>query len=252
VDGFSKLMSLILFLLAAIWLWVLPATLAAAVVWLLVVLISLPARWPWFVWLLLSPTLYACWLLSFLGFCNASMRNIGKRRPKPPFVKLPGDDRRQAILLVVSNLRMFLVGSLPLVPVLELVDWGKKLVMRAYSPSVKVGGGAQIAGSLRDPDLTEVGPGTIIGAGVAIAAHAWTTLPSGKVVCVTAPVKVGARVTVGGGSIVSYGCVIGDDVIIEALSYVEPLTEIPPGEIWGGTPAVFRRKRPGMRKDGAG
>ncbi|MBV9507554.1 MAG: hypothetical protein JO323_21375 [Acidobacteriia bacterium] len=230
-------------LLAAIWIWLLPATLAAAAVGLLVWLINLPAHWPWFVWLLLSPTLYTCWLVAFLTFCALSMRRLGKHTAKPKYLRLPGDNPKGAALLLAAANRRFLVSSLPLVPVLELSEFGKKLVMRTYAPSVNIGAGSQIAGSLRDPELTEIGPGTVIGAGVAIAAHAWTALPSGKMVYVTAPVKVGARVTVGGGAIVSYGCVIGDDAIIEPLSYLAPHTEVPPGEIWGGTPAIFQRKR---------
>jgi carbonic anhydrase/acetyltransferase-like protein (isoleucine patch superfamily) len=83
----------------------------------------------------------------------------------------------------------------------------------------------------------------VIGADSVIAAHAWSALPNGKLIYVSAPVKIGSRVTIGASSIVNYGCVIGDDSLIEPMSYVAPMTEVPPGEIWGGAPAIFQRKR---------
>jgi len=39
------------------------------------------------------------------------------------------------------------------------------------------------------------------------------------------------------------GVTVGDGAIIEPHSHVPPFTNIPPGEIWGGNPAVFHRRR---------
>jgi len=122
--------------------------------------------------------------------------------------------------------------------------------MRSYSPSVHIGSGVQIIGVVVDPDLIEIGDYAIIGGGAAISGHVWTVLPNGKRVYMSAPVKIGARVVVGGGTLVLCGCSIGDDSVIEPNSHLEPHTQIPAGEIWGGSPAVFRAKRPRFQKGG--
>jgi carbonic anhydrase/acetyltransferase-like protein (isoleucine patch superfamily) len=113
-----------------------------------------------------------------------------------------------------------------------------------------IGQEAQIFGTLADPDLTEVGDRAVVGAGALIAAHTWTALPNGRRVYVTAPIKIGARANVGAGTLVTYGCVIGDDTLIEPMSYLPPFTEVPAGEVWGGRPAAFQQKRTRLRKTG--
>src|SRR5262249_38521468 len=89
----------------------------------------------------------------------------------------------------------------------------------------------------------------IIGIGAGISAHLWMTSPSGKRIYITAPVKIGKRVFVGGGALVMLGCTIGEDAVVQPCSYLPPHTEVPPGEIWGGNPASFQRKRP-QKSDG--
>jgi hypothetical protein len=230
--------------LSAIWLWVLPATIAMAVLAALLAVLNLTGRWPWFVWLLLLPTLYAVWLVLFLLFCVPMMRRLGTRFPKPSKATIPGPGaERQLRAVVASSLRMRVITSLPLVAVLQQSGWGRNLVMRGYAPAVHMGKGVQMAGQLMDPDLTEVGDFALIGAGAMIAAHLWTILPTGKRLYFTSRVKIGARATVGGGSIVSCGCTIGEDAVIEPQSYLAPFTEIPASEIWGGRPAVYVRTR---------
>jgi carbonic anhydrase/acetyltransferase-like protein (isoleucine patch superfamily) len=236
--------------LLPVWLWVWPATLAGAVVAALVAIPSLAWQWPWFVWLPIAPSLYVCWLILFLSLCGMSMRGLETAHPKPRYAVLPGGGAKVSSA-ALGSARLQLVSSLPLGALLQQSAWGRKLVMRAYSASVHIGEGVQIAGRLADPDLTEVGDHAVIGAGALIAAHAWTALPNGKLVYVTAPVKIGARANVGAGTLVAYGCVIGEDSLVEPMSYLPPFTEVPAGEVWGGRPASFQQTRTRLRKIGA-
>ncbi|SFN31447.1 non-ribosomal peptide synthetase terminal domain of unknown function [Pseudonocardia ammonioxydans] len=48
---------------------------------------------------------------------------------------------------------------------------------------------------------------------------------------------IGSRVTLGVGAFVHYGITIGDDVVIEADSFLMKGEEVPAGETWGGNPA---------------
>ena len=48
---------------------------------------------------------------------------------------------------------------------------------------------------------------------------------------------LGARVTVGIGTLVHYGVVIGDDAVVGPDSFLMKGEEVPPGERWGGNPA---------------
>lgn len=239
-------MRIVRVLLVMIWLWVLPGTLAATAVGLLVAIPSLAWHWPWFVWIPFAPVLYICWVVLFLYCCAPGIRRIGARHAKPRYAVQPSPTKLAPVSL--GGLRRHLVSSLPLVPLLRQSAWGRHLVIRAYCPSLHIGQEAQIFGTLLDPDLTEVGDRVVIGADAVIAAHAWTALPNGKMVYVTAPVKIGARANVGAGTLVHYGCVIGEDALIEPMSYLPPFTEIPAGEVWGGRPVAFQQKRIRVRK----
>jgi acetyltransferase-like isoleucine patch superfamily enzyme len=61
---------------------------------------------------------------------------------------------------------------------------------------------------------------------------------------VTAPVRIGSRVTIGLMAVVFPGCVIGDGAMISAGSVLSKGTRVGPGEIWAGVPArrVGRRR----------
>jgi acetyltransferase-like isoleucine patch superfamily enzyme len=118
--------------------------------------------------------------------------------------------------------------------------------MRAYSPALHLGSGVINLGFLVDPDLTEVGDNTVIGGGSFLVAHAMVPRRNGTLVFMSAPIKIGHRVTLGGGASVAMGCVIGDDAVLEPSSVMAPFTNIPAGEVWGGHPAAFLRKRVGF------
>jgi acetyltransferase-like isoleucine patch superfamily enzyme len=130
-----------------------------------------------------------------------------------------------------------------MVGVLEQTEMGRKLVMRSYSPSIHIGTKTHIGGTLWDPDLTYVGDFVTIGAKTEIGAHLWIPTPSGKLKYVTAPVRIGAYAFIGGGVSISLGCIIGEHAMIEPFSYLPPHTSVPSGEVWGGNPASFKRKR---------
>jgi acetyltransferase-like isoleucine patch superfamily enzyme len=90
-----------------------------------------------------------------------------------------------------------------------------------------------------DCNLITVGDDTVIGGDVTLIAHA-VEGPN----LVTAPVKIGARVTVGLMAVVMPGCEIGDGAVLAANAVLKKGTVVGPGEIWGGVPAV----RVGQRK----
>jgi FkbH-like protein len=94
-----------------------------------------------------------------------------------------------------------------------------------------------------DPDLTEVGDDTVIGRASVLSAHAVAVREDGALVYTSAPIKIGCRVTLGGEVRVGPGCVIGDDAVLEPCAVAAPFAQIPAGEVWGGNPAHFLRKR---------
>ncbi|HEY7387148.1 MAG TPA: HAD-IIIC family phosphatase [Bryobacteraceae bacterium] len=141
--------------------------------------------------------------------------------------------------------RAAFVRSLPMVEGLAQLGWFRILLMRSYAPSVHVGKGAMVWGFILDPDLTEIGDRAVIGFSSEIAAHSLTRRPGGVVVYLSAPIKIGADVTIGGAAYIAAGCVIGDGAVVENKSFVAPFTIIPPGETWGGVPAVRLRRRDG-------
>ena len=211
---------------------------------LLVYLLQFAGNWPWFVWVILSPVLYSVWLISFLFFCAPTIRRMGTRFPKPRRITLEAGGTQINLRTVVAcSLRMRLILSLPLVGLLQQSTWGRNLVMLGYSPAIHFGQGVQLGGIITDPELTEIGDHAVVGLGSIIVAHMWTNLPNRTRGYTTAPVKIGARATIGASTFIICGCTIGDDAVIEPLSYLEPHTTVPPGEVWGGRPAVFIRKR---------
>lgn len=83
-----------------------------------------------------------------------------------------------------------------------------------------------------DSNLIEIGDDTVIGGDVTLVAHA---AEHGRLV--TAPVKIGSRVTVGLMSVIFPGVTIGDGAMIAANAVVVKGTTIGPREVWGGVPA---------------
>src|SRR5262245_58936474 len=125
---------------------------------------------------------------------------MGRRHPKPRLATVPGKDRG-LITVTACSMRLHLIMSLPLVPIVQQTSWGRKLVLESYSPSVHIGKGAQIGGRLSDPDSTIIGDFAIVGWGATISCHLWMTSPTtGRREYITAPVKVGQYAMVGSGA----------------------------------------------------
>lgn len=90
-----------------------------------------------------------------------------------------------------------------------------------------------------DQNLITIGDDTVIGGDVTLVAHA-----AERGCIVTAPIHIGARVTVGLMAVILPGCVIGDGATIAAGSVLSKDTQVGPGEIWVGVPA----RRVGSRR----
>jgi len=83
-----------------------------------------------------------------------------------------------------------------------------------------------------DQNLIEVGDDSVVGGDVTLVCHA---AEAGELV--TAPVRIGRRVTIGLMAVVMPGCDIGDDAIVAAGAVLAKGTRVGPGERWGGVPA---------------
>lgn len=94
---------------------------------------------------------------------------------------------------------------------------------------------------IADQNLVEIGDDTVIGGDVTLVCHA---AERGRLV--TAPVRIGRRVTIGLMAVVFPGCTIGDDAVIAAGAVLSKGARVGPGEIWAGVPArrVGRRHGP--------
>jgi acetyltransferase-like isoleucine patch superfamily enzyme len=85
---------------------------------------------------------------------------------------------------------------------------------------------------IADSNLIEIGDDTLIGGDAQVVAHA-----AERGMLVTAPIRIGCRVTVGLMSVVFPGVTIGDDAVIAACAVLPKGTQVGAGEIWGGVPA---------------
>ncbi len=81
-------------------------------------------------------------------------------------------------------------------------------------------------------NLIEVGDDSMIGGDVTLICH---SAEAGKLV--TAPVKIGKRVSVGLNAVILPGCQIGDGATVAAGALLPKGTFVPPGTLWAGIPA---------------
>jgi acetyltransferase-like isoleucine patch superfamily enzyme len=113
---------------------------------------------------------------------------------------------------------------------------------------MKVGKRVQInTAIIGDSNLIEIGDDTVIGGDVTLVGHA---AEHGNLV--TAPVRIGNRVTVGLMAIIFPGVTIGDGAMIAANALLPKGTQVAPNEVWGGIPAKKlgeRRKKPSSSTD---
>jgi len=221
-------------------------------------LISRTGSWRWWEWLIISPLLYLVWLLVFLFISSWTIHLAGRRNPKPRHAIFDRDleygstQLRGLLTAGMCYRRWSILWSVPFVSLLAYFRYSDRLVLRAYSPSVHFGKGVVNMAVLYDPDLTEVGDYAVLGGRATVSAHSTVVRGDGALVYVSAPVRIGTRATLGGESRVALGCVIGDDAIVEPGAVVEAFTQIPAGEVWGGNPARFRRRREDLPASAAG
>jgi non-ribosomal peptide synthetase-like protein len=107
----------------------------------------------------------------------------------------------------------------------------------------RIGKRVQInTGVIADQNLVEIGDDSIIGGDVTLICHA-----AERGHLVTAPVRIGSRVTVGLMAVIFPGCTIGDGAVIAAGSVLSKGARVGPGEIWAGVPARrVGRRRPAV------
>jgi hypothetical protein len=204
-------------------------------------------RWTWVTFIVLSPLIYFAWLVCFLVLCVADVQLCTSivgfaKRPRATM----DDGLSSGLMLLISRLlylRARFIVTLPLVDAMYPIAGLRQMALLAYSPSTHLGKESQILGLLFDPDITEIGDHVILGFGSSVIAHSMTRTADGQLLMVNSPVTIGARTVVGGGSQIHPGVSIGCDVILEPASCVHPFTKIDDGEVWGGNPARFLRKR---------
>ncbi len=228
-----------------------PLMLASAVVGASIYFVGRLISVPWLVWLTASPLVYSVWFLMVLTFAGFLSGFVGRKSVKPKYVATypgrPADPAQTSglVTIVFCYAEAAIISSLPLFRAASQSQLLSSLLLRSYSPSVHIGSRLVNWGDIYDPDLTEIGDNVIVGSNASVVAHGMSTRQDGAVVFVCAPITIGNRVTIGGSAHVTLGCAIGDDAIIEAGSVLTPFTRIPAGEVWGGNPAQFQRKRDG-------
>ncbi len=108
---------------------------------------------------------------------------------------------------------------------------------------MKVGARTQInTAVVADCNLVTIGEDTVVGGDVTLIAHSVEGFN-----LVTAPVKIGSRVTIGLMTVVMPGCEIGDGAILAANAVLKKGTVVGANEVWGGVPA----KKLGVRGEKA-
>ena len=93
--------------------------------------------------------------------------------------------------------------------------------------------------AIADPKMIELGERVTLGGSCSIMGH---YAQGGYMVI--APTKIGDGATIGLRAIIMGGSVIGEKAKVMAGSFVLPRTVIPPGELWGGIPAVKIEREP--------
>ncbi len=194
----------------------------------------------------LAPVFYLAWLVLFLGWgylIGLPFYAWVHRCPSRMSTSGGGSQGARFATQMSLYLKGLMLQSLPLAQPLQMLPYWQQLVFRGYAPKNKIGRHAHVWGMLWDPDLTEIGDDTIIGAHTHICCHSVTVHPDGSQIYARDPVVIGRRVTVAGDCRINQGVTIGDDSILEPCSNVQPYTIIPAGEVWSGNPARFVRRR---------
>ncbi len=97
----------------------------------------------------------------------------------------------------------------------------------------RVGKQVAVAGKILDPRLTVLEDNCVLGEGCIVTSHTMA-----KNQFILRKVWIGKGATLGVGSIVMPGVRIGPGAVVLPGSVLKADTEVPAGEIWGGTPAA--------------
>ena len=204
--------------------------------------------------LAIFPVLYFFWLLIFLCLSTVGTSLLFLSSRKPAIIEFETLIENPILLIkylppLISDRLTTLVLALPCInyfyftPTIgKWIGELRVLVMRAYSYKVNIGKNSLIVSWFLDPDLTYVGNNVVIGTECSIVAHAVNST-NGKLKYISEPIVIGNDITIGGNSRIGMGVKIEDGAIVEAGSNVLPYTRIGNGEVWGGNPAIFLRKR---------
>ena len=87
---------------------------------------------------------------------------------------------------------------------------------------------------INDPFLVRVGSDTVVGGNAAINGH---IVERGELHL--APVTIGSRCVVGGGSIMMPGSTLSDDSVLANRAVLPKHKTVPAGQVWAGVPATF-------------
>jgi len=129
--------------------------------------------------------------------------------------------RYNAIALLVRYTCVNFVRATPFLPIFHRM-MGMKIGRHVIINTVIIA----------DSNLIEIGDDSVIGGDATLVGHA-----AERGMLMTAPVKIGKRVTVGLMAVIFPGVTIGDDAVIAAGAVLPKGTTVGAGEIWGGVPA---------------
>ena len=196
------------------------------------------------------PLLYLFWLLLFLSLSMAGTTLLFLFVKKPKIIEFNILEDLLALIqlepVIISYRLQTLIFTLPLINYFQItpnsLKWLRNIVMRAYSPQVHIGNLSTIVIWPQDPDLTYIGKNVVIGSKCDLVAHGLNS-SGGKFKYFSEPIIIDDNSTIGGNSRIGMGVKIEEGGIVEVGSNVLPYTRIGRGEIWGGNPAVFIRKR---------
>lgn len=102
---------------------------------------------------------------------------------------------------------------------------------------LNIGGGVLIM-----EEGSSAGSGSRILSGSALAGHGSCSATHPNVKNAKSRTIIRKNATVFAGATVSVGCEMGEGSVLAGGSFLRPHTTVPPGELWAGVPAVFKKK----------
>ena len=194
----------------------------------------------------LLPFAYLIWLTTLMSILTAitSVAGLFVSKPRRATGTLHAMSPAVAYLFYQYSVYTLLESAPFLAYLLKNVAPLRWLFFRSFSTRCRLPlTTAGIYGVIEDPDLTCIDRSVLLGHGARLVAHSTTMDSSGHYLYQSAPIRIYSGATIGGDSLVELGSVIGRNSIVESCSRVSAYTVVPDGEVWGGVPASFIRKR---------